>query len=105
MTGHRAAMSYPGLVGYAHHPQAKSEEFSNKIVFFNVESRAAEMTDRRRVIERMRRFVCARNVRLRDSQTRSATMSIARSKRNLRPLLARGARYFILVSRRLWVSS
>jgi hypothetical protein len=24
-TGHGAAMSYPRLVGYAHHPQAKSE--------------------------------------------------------------------------------
>ena len=24
-TGHRAAMSYPCLVGYAHHPQAESE--------------------------------------------------------------------------------
>ena len=26
-TGHRAAMSYSRLVGYAHHPQAESEEF------------------------------------------------------------------------------
>jgi hypothetical protein len=24
-TGHRAAMSYPRLVGYAHHPQAESK--------------------------------------------------------------------------------
>ena len=26
-TGHRAAMSYPRLVGYADHPQAKGEQF------------------------------------------------------------------------------
>src|SRR5207253_4490346 len=51
-TGHRAAMSYPCLVGYAHHPQAKSEKFSDKIVFFDIERGAAEMTDRGRVIDR-----------------------------------------------------
>src|SRR6266550_7025367 len=30
-TGHRAAMSYPRLVGYADHPQAESEQFSDEI--------------------------------------------------------------------------
>src|SRR4030081_1478712 len=52
-TGHRAAMSYPRLVGYAHHPQAKSEQFSDKIIFFVVERGAAEMADRSRVIDRV----------------------------------------------------
>src|SRR5205085_11793390 len=51
-TGHRAAMSYPRLVGYADHPQAESEKFSDKIVFFDIERGAAEMTNRGGVIER-----------------------------------------------------
>src|SRR2546428_6002457 len=49
-TGHRAAMSYPRLVGYADHPQAESEEFFDEVVFFDIESRAAEMANRGRVI-------------------------------------------------------
>src|SRR5437016_7120062 len=52
-TGHRAAMSYPCLVGYAHHPQAKSEQFSNEIIFFVIEGGAAEMADRGCVIDRI----------------------------------------------------
>src|SRR5438552_3319274 len=51
-TGHRAAMSYPRLIGYAHHPQAESEQFSDKIVFFDVERGTAEMTHRGGVIDR-----------------------------------------------------
>src|SRR5258707_14167008 len=51
-TGHRAAMSYPRLVGYADHPQAESKKFSDEIIFFDIESGAAEMTDRGRVINR-----------------------------------------------------
>src|SRR5437773_6894720 len=51
-TGHRAAMSYPRLVGYADHPQAESEKFSDKIVLFDIERSAAKMTDRGRVIDR-----------------------------------------------------
>src|SRR5438552_19012080 len=43
-------MSYPCLVGYADHPQAESEQFSNEIIFFVIERGAAEMTDRGRVI-------------------------------------------------------
>src|SRR5437773_8765366 len=50
-TGHRAAMSYPRLVGYAHHPQAESKKLSDEIIFFVVERGAAEMTDCRRVID------------------------------------------------------
>ena len=50
-TGHRAAMSYPRLVGYAYHPQAESEEFSDKIIFFDIERGAAEMTNRSGVID------------------------------------------------------
>src|SRR5207245_8575382 len=56
-TGHRAAMSYPGLVGYADHPQAKSEKFFDQIIFFVVERRAAEMTDRGRMIDRRAVFL------------------------------------------------
>src|SRR4029077_16630000 len=43
-------MSYPRLVGYAHHPQAKSEKLFDEIIFFVVERGAAEMTDRSRMI-------------------------------------------------------
>src|ERR1017187_4797472 len=50
-TGHRAAMSYPRLVGYADHPQAKSEQFSDEIIFFVIERCAAEMANRSRVID------------------------------------------------------
>src|SRR5437773_8995846 len=50
-TGHRAAMSYPRLVGYAHHPQAESKKFSDEIIFFDIERRAAEMTNRSGVID------------------------------------------------------
>src|SRR5258708_14175095 len=45
-------MSYPGLVGYAHHSQAESEKLFDEIIFFVIERRAAEMTDRSRVIDR-----------------------------------------------------
>src|SRR5438046_4709962 len=51
-TGHRAAMSYPCLVGYADHSQAESEKFSDKIVLFDIERGAAKMTDRGSVIDR-----------------------------------------------------
>ena len=50
-TGHRAAMSYPRLVGDAYHPQAEGEEFADQIIFFVVEGSAAEVTNRRRVID------------------------------------------------------
>src|SRR5499427_9906146 len=45
-TGHRAAMSYPGLVGHTDHSQASSEEFFDQIIFFVIERGAAEMADR-----------------------------------------------------------
>ena len=44
-------MSYPCLVGYAHHPQAESKQFSDKIILFVIERGAAEVTDRGRVID------------------------------------------------------
>src|SRR5260370_31192467 len=50
-TGHRAAMSYPRLVGYADHPQAKSKQFSDEIILFVVESGSAQVGDRRCVID------------------------------------------------------
>jgi len=58
-TGHRAAMSYPGLVGYTDHAQASGEKFFNEIIFFVVERGAAEMADRPGVID-------SRSVFLRD---------------------------------------
>src|SRR5207244_6147302 len=42
-TGHRAAMSYPRLVGYADHSQASSKQFFYQIIFFVVEGGTAEM--------------------------------------------------------------
>src|SRR5437588_9216784 len=42
-TGHRAAMSYPRLVGHTNHPQAANEQFFDQIIFFVVERGAAEM--------------------------------------------------------------
>ena len=51
-TGHRAAMSYARLVRDADHPETKREQFPNQIIFFVVERGAAEMADRRRVIDR-----------------------------------------------------
>src|SRR5215470_14897917 len=46
-TGHRAAMSYAGLVGHADHAQASGEKLFDKIIFFVIQRRASEMTDRR----------------------------------------------------------
>ena len=40
-TGHRAAMSYPGLVGHTDHAQATGEKFFNEIIFFVVERGAS----------------------------------------------------------------
>src|SRR6476659_114068 len=50
-TGHRAAMSYPGLVGYTHHAQASGKQFFNEIIFFVIERSASEVTDRSRMID------------------------------------------------------
>src|SRR6266576_4689639 len=50
-TGHRAAMSYPGLVGHTDHPQASGEELFDQIIFFVVERGAAEMAKRGSVID------------------------------------------------------
>src|SRR5205085_6983450 len=49
-TGHRAAMSYPRLVGHTDHAQASGKKFFYEIIFFVIERGAAEMTDRRGVI-------------------------------------------------------
>ena len=50
-TGHRAAMSYPGLVGHTDHAQASGEKFFDEIIFFVIERGAAEMADRGCVID------------------------------------------------------
>src|SRR6185437_12023175 len=44
-TGHRTAMSYPGLVGHADHSQASSEKLFNQIILFVVERGATEVTN------------------------------------------------------------
>src|SRR4029077_1716114 len=51
-TGHRAAMSYPSLVGHTDHAQASGEKLFNEIIFFVVQCRPPEMTYRRCVIDR-----------------------------------------------------
>src|SRR5438046_2374803 len=51
-TGHRAAMSYPSLVGHTDHAQASGEKFFDEIIFFVVERSPAEMTNRSCVINR-----------------------------------------------------
>src|SRR6516162_9163638 len=45
-TGHRAAMSYPGLVGHTDHAQASGKQFFDEIIFFVIERSAPEVTDR-----------------------------------------------------------
>src|SRR5207244_11835583 len=40
-TGHRAAMSYPRLVGYTDHPQASGKKFFDEIIFFVIQRSAA----------------------------------------------------------------
>src|SRR6266481_4338850 len=51
-TGHRAAMSYTGLVGHTDHAQASGEKLFDEIIFLVIQCRAAEMTYRSRVIDR-----------------------------------------------------
>src|SRR5437773_1601207 len=50
-TGHRAAMSYAGLVGDTHHSQACGEKFFYEVIFLVIESCAAKMADRSCVID------------------------------------------------------
>src|SRR4029434_4688000 len=51
-TGHRAAMSYPGLVGHTDHAQASGEKFFYEIILFVIECGAAEVANRGSVIDR-----------------------------------------------------
>ena len=44
-TGHGRAMSYPGLVADANHAQTPTEKFLDQIVFFIIQSRAAQVSD------------------------------------------------------------
>src|ERR1700737_5537321 len=79
-------MSYPRLVGYAHHPQAESEKFSDKIILFVIERGAAEMTDRRRVIDGRAIFFV--NERALARFPNAIRHHVHRAiQRNLRPLL------------------
>src|SRR6266571_9099943 len=50
-TGHRAAMSYPGLVGHTDHAQASGEQFLDEIIFLVIKRSAAEMTNSSGVID------------------------------------------------------
>ena len=50
-TGHRAAMSYAGLVGHTDHAQASGEKLFNEIILFVVERGAAEVTNSGRMID------------------------------------------------------
>src|SRR5262245_1594088 len=51
-TGHRAAMSYSGLVGHTDHAQASGEKFFDEIILFVIQCGTAEVTYRRCVIDR-----------------------------------------------------
>src|SRR5512133_1251405 len=51
-TGHRAAMSYTGLVGHTDHAQASGEKLFDEIIFLVMQCRAPEMTYRCCVIDR-----------------------------------------------------
>src|SRR6266545_4588320 len=44
-TGHRGAVSYPGLIGKADHAEAGGEKFLDEVVLFDVERGAAEVGD------------------------------------------------------------
>src|SRR6266480_436726 len=46
-TGHRAAVSYAGLVGHTNHAQASGEKLFDEIIFFVIQCRPAEVTYRR----------------------------------------------------------
>src|SRR5947208_13140629 len=83
--GHRAAMSYPRLVGYAYHPQAESEKFSDEIILFVVEGGASEMADRGCVIDRRAVFFVHERAfaRFPDAVCHHVHRAI---QRNLRPL-------------------
>ena len=50
-TGHRAAMSYPSLVGHTDHAQASGEKLFNEIILFVIERGAAEVTNSGRMID------------------------------------------------------
>ena len=51
-TGHRGAMSYPGLVADGDHPEAAGEQLLDQVVLFVVERRAAQVRDRRALHQR-----------------------------------------------------
>src|SRR5437764_9445271 len=80
-------MSYPRLVGYADHSQAKSEKLSDKIVFFDIERGTAKMANRRGVIDGRTVFVLVHEgalARFPDAVRHHVHGAI---ERNLHPLL------------------
>ena len=90
-TGHRAAMSYPGLVGHTDHAQASGEKLFDEIIFFVIERRAAEMTYRRRVIDRNAVLLVHKRALARFPNTLGHHVHRA-LERNLRPFFRRAAR-------------
>ena len=90
-TGHRAAMSYPGLVGHTDHAQASGEKLFDEIIFFVIERRAAEMTYRSRVIDRNAVLLVHERALARFPDALGHHVHRA-LERNLRPLLRRAAR-------------
>jgi hypothetical protein len=62
-TGHRAAVSYPGLIGNAHHSQPAGEQFFDEIIFLVIEGRAAKMRDAFHMVDRFAFLQIDKNVR------------------------------------------
>ena len=85
-TGHGGAVSYPGLVADANHAQTSAEKFLDQVIFFVIESGAAEMRDRPWSASPSSPSCSSTKVRSRLSHTRSATMSMAVSRSSLLPL-------------------
>ena len=48
-TGDRGAVSYTGLVGDANHTQAGGKQLLDEVIFFDIESGAAEVSDSSRL--------------------------------------------------------
>src|SRR5436309_2528306 len=49
-TGHRAAVSYPGLIGNGDHTQAAGKQLSDEIVLLIIKSCSTEMSDGCRMV-------------------------------------------------------
>ena len=103
-TGHSGAMSYPGLVADAYHPQARSEQFLDQIVFFIVERGTAEVADRGGLHQSV--AVTALDEAALPALPKPVGNHLhGFAKFQVFPTLENALRYFTLVSRWEWVSS